>query len=646
MQEYSVKNIQKQADLMELCHQIAQILLSQTEVELVLPQIARSLGQSLTASVCFITLGIGSSDPPPIASWTAEHWQGAIPGQLHLQLLQHPLSTMVFNSRGVVAIADLQEMEVSPLAEWALQGLPLRSILAVPLQGQQASGQGMILLGHAQPHRWTQQEQESLQWVAQMVGMGIFQGRLQQQLQTAQRSQNLINQLTVAIRSSWELDRIFDLAIGGINRVFQGQRGQILLLKYANPLLNKRSLKRLPAAKVTVAYEAIQETRITDGQASFSLLDCQLCQAAYRQVPEAMARSDWSESRDVSPTEVAGVFKLENYPALLMVPLDNQGTVLGFLVLQQSQIHFWQPEEIHLAQWVSAQISTAIIQHQTLRQVQALVEERTAQLQRSLEVQAMLYEKTRQQVDQLRQLNQLKDEFVDTISHELNTPLTKMKIAIQLLGQPNLPEDKRAKYIQLLEQQCNQEINLIEDLLTLQKLESHKQPLQLQKVDLKTVLQDLTTAFDEKWADKGINLEVDVPWRSLVIQTDPNSVNRIFVELLTNAGKYSAPDTTVYLQASQELRADQPQIVLQLRNYGAGIPESEIGYIFDKFRRGQGVTKQAIQGTGLGLALVKSLVQHLNGTIAVTSLPDDDSELFETCFTITLPIVLDGRASL
>ena len=646
MQEYSVKNIQKQADPMELCHQIAQILLSPTEVELVLPQIARSLGQSLTASVCFITLGIGSSDPPPIASWTAEHWQGAIPGQLHLQVLQHPLSTMVFNSRGVVAIADLQEMEVSPLAGWALQDLPLRSILAVPLQGQQTSGQGMILLGHAQPHRWTQQEQESLQWVAQMVGMGVFQGRLQQQLQTAQRSQNLINQLTVAIRSSWELDRIFDLAIGGINRVFQGQRGQILLLKYANPLLNKRSLKRLPAAKVTVAYEAIQETRITDGQASFSLLDCQLCQAAYRQVPEAMARSDWSESGEVSPTEVAGVFKLDNYPALLMVPLDNQGTVLGFLVLQQSQVHSWQPEEIHLAQWVSAQISTAIIQHQTLRQVQALVEERTAQLQRSLEVQAMLYEKTRQQVDQLRQLNQLKDEFVDTISHELNTPLTKMKIAIQLLGQPNLPEDKRAKYIQLLEQQCNQEINLIEDLLTLQKLESHKQPLQLQKVDLKTVLQDLTTAFDEKWADKGINLEVDVPWRSLVIQTDPNSVNRIFVELLTNAGKYSAPDTTVYLQASQELRDDQPQIVLQLRNYGAGIPESEISYIFDKFRRGQGVTKQAIQGTGLGLALVKSLVQHLNGTIAVTSLPDDDSELFETCFTITLPIVLDGRASL
>ncbi len=101
---------------------------------------------------------------------------------------------------------------------------------------------------------------------------------------------------------------------------------------------------------------------------------------------------------------------------------------------------------------VSTQLSNAIIQSQTLRQVQGLVEERTAQLQRSLEVQAKLYEKTRQQLEQLRQLNELKDEFVSTMNHELRTPLTSMSLAIRMLRQSTaLPPERQAKYLDILE---------------------------------------------------------------------------------------------------------------------------------------------------------------------------------------------------
>jgi signal transduction histidine kinase len=106
------------------------------------------------------------------------------------------------------------------------------------------------------------------------------------------------------------------------------------------------------------------------------------------------------------------------------------------------------------------------------------------------------------------------------------------------------------------------------------------------------------------------------------------------LELLTNAGKYAEPNSTVQLkiaaQASQQLQ-------IALVNTGSGISEEEMPHIFDKFRRCQGMTQNAVPGTGLGLALVKSLVQHLNGSIEATSEPIEAGQSYETCFKVTLP---------
>ncbi|WP_445240961.1 sensor histidine kinase [Microcoleus vaginatus] len=110
----------------------------------------------------------------------------------------------------------------------------------------------------------------------------------------------------------------------------------------------------------------------------------------------------------------------------------------------------------------------------------------------------------------------------------------------------------------------------------------------------------------------------------------------MLLELLTNAGKYSASGTAVVLEASEAAG----YIVLSISNFGRGISAGDLPHIFDKFRRGTGITDQAIAGTGLGLALVKSLVQHLNGTIDVSSCPAESSEadnLWRTSFTLTLP---------
>ncbi|MBA2749509.1 MAG: HAMP domain-containing histidine kinase [Tatlockia sp.] len=235
-------------------------------------------------------------------------------------------------------------------------------------------------------------------------------------------------------------------------------------------------------------------------------------------------------------------------------------------------------------------------------------------------------------IDQLRQINKLKDDFIDTISHELRTPLTSMNLAIRMLRTPGISDERKLKYLDILEQQCNQEINLITDLLRLQKLESNQTPLNLQNIEISSKLNDLVEMYTD-WSEKGLTITVSLPQKPLLLQTDADSFDRILHELLTNAGKYASPDTNVILQAIQQ----GDRIVISVTNIGAEILPEDATYIFDKFRRGHGVTDQAIKGTGLGLALVKSLVQHLNGTIEVTSIPIEQSSSAQVCFTLTLP---------
>jgi signal transduction histidine kinase len=136
----------------------------------------------------------------------------------------------------------------------------------------------------------------------------------------------------------------------------------------------------------------------------------------------------------------------------------------------------------------------ADIAKQSVRQVQALVEERTAQLQSSQNLLSKLQEAGRRRIKQLDEANRLKDEFISTISHELRTPLTSMSLAITMLSKPGIDAERQDKYLEILQQQCAQEINLINNLLTLQKLESKQAAHERQLVQLAQLVQSITVA--------------------------------------------------------------------------------------------------------------------------------------------------------
>jgi signal transduction histidine kinase len=191
-------------------------------------------------------------------------------------------------------------------------------------------------------------------------------------------------------------------------------------------------------------------------------------------------------------------------------------------------------------------------------------------------------------------------------------------------------------------------------------------------INLQPILQNLAQAFQQHWAAKTLNLQLEIIPAScqevtsaanlapgeMHISTHPDSLQRILAELLTNAGKYSHPETTVRLRVEQAIDS----ITFKVSNEGDGIPPEEQELIFEKFHRAQTATQKAIPGTGLGLALVKPLVKHLRGKITVASYPTDSlgssgigssgikspptanqyQQKWITCFTVKLPQFLDG----
>ena len=623
---------------------ITQALSRATQPETVLSEVATLLGEAYGVQACLISIQ-SESQGRSLTSWFAKSL--LTPNQ-HKELLANYASveTATLERSGLF----IHDWTLSEIAH-SVRVSPMRAVMSLPTQFQ-GQVNGVVSLMCAQSYRWTELEIETLMHVADQVAIVISQVLLQHKVAKQAQYQSLLRQVTMGIQDSLEVSQVQGIALEGLAQVVEIDQAFVLRTKFWDPRQSVRSNDdRVPKARVMIDSQWQQhpgetETEIPLSQ-SFWVTDCRVCRIAFRSTAKSFVfdnlgdfpstpkgEAPESEAPKGEASGIAPIFDPEKMPALMLVPLESKNRLLGFIALQQSHPRTWQPEEIELVELLSAQISAAIIQTETLRQVESLVEERTSQLQQSLELQAKLYEITRKQIEKLREMNQRMDEFLSTLSHELRTPLTSMMLAIRMLRQANLSPDRRQQYLNILEQQCAQETSLINDLLALQELETKQVAFQLQRVDLKHAIDDLSQSFTQRWDSKGLILDSKLPPRSPTFNTDLASFNRVLLELLTNAGKYAEPNSTVYLEVMAQ---PGQQIKLVLSNTGSAISEEELPHIFEKFRRCQGMTQNAVPGTGLGLALVKSLVQHLNGTIEATSVAIPETQSYQTCFTVTLP---------
>jgi signal transduction histidine kinase len=647
-QKYFLNKMQPFPEYYQLERQIIQTILEVRDGQTMLANLAQKLGEFWQVDFCVVA----SQELTKIGWWSRTE----LPNHSQQFLQEFPFDKTIAS----LPIAKPLAVDSSTLSDTAhplypfISNLPNRAFLGITTQFQK-SPNGIIILGKSQLDRWTDFDRDFLQIISESMAIAISQAQLQQQAQTRSKYQNLLNEITRSIAQTSEVDSIVQIVLAGVAQTLEVDRGMVLMLKYKDPLLTAASSQKLSTIKARLACQYVKEglTAYNPIKDSFRIGDSALCQKSFQDAPQplAIAENAYLLETAISETETTksktlGIFDTPANQSLLLIPLMGTSVndvksslVLGFLVLQNAQPRLWQSDELDLVNWISIQASNAILRSQTLMQVQNLIDRQTAQLRWGLDLKAKLSDKMLQQIQQLQQLNKMKDDFLSSVSHELRTPLTTMKMAIQMLRNAGLPDTLRERYLNILEEEWGREYNLIKDLLKLQEVESSQFTISPQELNLPPILDNIAKSFQQQWeADKGLHLaikhDVDAPQ---TLYTDAESLENILQELLLNAAKYADIDTEIKIEVSSKNDINGRKIVIAITNYGAGIAPDELSYIFDKFRRGQGVTDRAVPGTGLGLALVKYLVQHLQGTIDVTSKSVDNTSTFINCFTLSLP---------
>jgi len=273
--------------------------------------------------------------------------------------------------------------------------------------------------------------------------------------------------------------------------------------------------------------------------------------------------------------------------------------------------------------------------------------------------QARLYQKAQRQVEELERLNLLKDDFLSTISHELRAPIANIKMVVRLLmtltnqGQTFLTEltrppqqdsiiqkdiiqdstaqnNKVVQYFQVLQSECERELHLIQDLLDLQHLNAGVYPLERSAIVMEEWIPHILEPFLLITQNQQQTLTVIIEPAMPVVVSDRHCLKRVLTELLNNACKYTPPGESILV----EVAAQESHLHICVENTGVEIAATESNRIFEKFYRIPSSDPWKHGGTGLGLALVKRMVEYLSGTIFVTSANG------QTAFTVTLPLKL------
>ena len=208
----------------------------------------------------------------------------------------------------------------------------------------------------------------------------------------------------------------------------------------------------------------------------------------------------------------------------------------------------------------------------------------------------------------------LRSDFIANVSHELKTPLAVMGNYAEMLQTPGIGEAERLEYASAIRRSARRLAALVTNILKLNKLENQQIFPKHEEFDLSGQLCEIMLGFEEAWEEKGLNIETDIT-DEVYICADPELLSLVWSNLISNAVKFTPRGGTVGVA----LRSDADGVEVTVSDTGCGIDPETGKHIFEKFY--QGDTSHATEGNGLGLALVKRVIDILDGEISVRSTP-------------------------
>ena len=253
---------------------------------------------------------------------------------------------------------------------------------------------------------------------------------------------------------------------------------------------------------------------------------------------------------------------------------------------------------------------------QAQQDLEKRVEERTYELSCALE--------------EVKKASKRKTDFVSSVTHELRTPLTSIKgyASILLSGKLGpLPEEARQR-TEKINQHSDELARLVNDLLDISRIESGRIIMKHEPQNLKALAEEAGDLLSVQLKEKEIELTIDMPERTCIVIADKSQLERVFINLIGNAIKFTPPKGKINISCHKT----GAQIQVDVSDTGCGIPPEEQGSVFEEFYRVDNQINQQVKGTGLGLTLVKHIVEAHKGTIRVKSNVNMGSS-----FSFTLP---------
>lgn len=238
-----------------------------------------------------------------------------------------------------------------------------------------------------------------------------------------------------------------------------------------------------------------------------------------------------------------------------------------------------------------------------------------------------------QVVEQLKELDNLKDNFIDSASHELRTPVANIQLYHQLIA---MKPEKQAEYMAILKKETDRLSYIIEQMIHASSDHYDMALTTMVDIDLKHLVTQLFSEEKESLADNQINLTLPESVDEFIILAAPEHIYRALGNLVDNAVKYTPSDGSIVVDVYRDNHGEQEMVGVMIRNTGDCPSESERKTIFDRFVRGESSLKQGIPGAGLGLSIARQIVEKYNGRIEFSC----DTIVESLTFTMWLPPVV------
>jgi GAF domain-containing protein len=307
----------------------------------------------------------------------------------------------------------------------------------------------------------------------------------------------------------------------------------------------------------------------------------------------------------------------------IAVPLHKGGVVVGVLNVESPVRGGLTEGDLRVLTLLADQLSVAIENaalydrlRQYTSQLENMVAERTAKLAEALQA--------------AREADQLKTRFVADVSHELRTPLTNIRLYLELLT--TATGEKAQAYMATLNRETDRLVDLIEDLLSISRLDAGTAVMAARPVDLNGMARSLVDDRRRLLSDRAIDLQFDPKSDLPLVCVDEHMLNQVIANLLTNAMNYTWEGGAIRVSTNLEAADGASWVTLTVADTGTGIPAEEQPRVFERFFRGAASRQLGVPGTGLGLAICQEILRRHAGRITLRSAPGKG-----TAFTIWLP---------